>query len=57
MLLHPFVPDISQHSEKLIPSKKEEKNTIEEEFEEGELKNRARNRRSSWCIIFFTLFS
>jgi hypothetical protein len=41
--LNPFVPDISQHSEKLIPNKKERKNTIGEEIEEGELKNRTRN--------------
>jgi hypothetical protein len=29
---------------------------LEGEFEE-ELKNRARNRRFSWFILFFTLFS
>jgi hypothetical protein len=32
------------------------KTPLEGEFEE-ELKNRARNRRSSWFILFFTLFS
>jgi hypothetical protein len=35
--------------------KKKRKNTIGERFEK-ELKNRARNRRSSWCILLFTLF-
>jgi hypothetical protein len=37
--------------------RKKRKNTIGEEFEEGELKNRVRNRRSSRCILLFTLFS
>jgi hypothetical protein len=37
-------------------ARKKRKNTIRERFE-GKLKNRVRNRRSSWFIIFFTLFS
>jgi hypothetical protein len=37
-------------------ARKKRKNTIGKRFE-GELKNRVRNRRSSWCILFFTLFS
>jgi hypothetical protein len=38
-------------------ARKKRNNTIREEFEEGELKNWVRNRRSSWCIFFFILFS
>jgi hypothetical protein len=38
-------------------ARKKRNNIIEEEFEEGELKNRTRNRKSSWCILSFTLFS
>jgi hypothetical protein len=37
-------------------ARKKRKNTIGEKFE-GELKKRARNRRFSWCILFFTIFS
>jgi ABC-type molybdenum transport system ATPase subunit/photorepair protein PhrA len=37
-------------------TRKKRKNTIGEELEEGELKNRAKNRRSSWCILFFIFF-
>jgi hypothetical protein len=37
-------------------ARKKRKNTIGDRFE-GELKNQVRNRRSSWCILFFTLFS
>jgi hypothetical protein len=37
-------------------ARKKRKNIIGEEFEEWELKNRARNHRSSWCIIFFYSF-
>jgi hypothetical protein len=36
--------------------RKKRNNTIGERFE-GELKNWTRNRRSSWCILFFTLFA
>jgi hypothetical protein len=42
--------------EKRSKARKKRKNTIEERFE-GELKNRARNHRYFWCILFFTLFS
>jgi hypothetical protein len=38
-------------------ARKKRKNTIGEEFEEGEFKNRTRNHRSFWCIFFFTLCS
>jgi hypothetical protein len=41
--------------ERSSKAKKKRKNTIGERFE-GELKNRARNRRSSWFILFFTFF-
>jgi hypothetical protein len=37
-------------------ARKKRKNTIGERFE-GELKNQTRNHKSSWCILFFTLFS
>jgi hypothetical protein len=46
--------DISQHSIKNDPKKKED-NTIVEEIGKEELKNRARNQKSSWCILSFTL--
>jgi hypothetical protein len=42
---------------KIDPKQKEKENTIEEEIGKEELKNRTRNRRSSWCILSFTFFS
>jgi hypothetical protein len=42
--------------ERRSQARKKRKNTIGERSE-GRLKNRARNRRSSWCNLFFTLFS
>ena len=38
-------------------ARKKRKNTIREGYEEGELKNRTKNRIFSWCILLFTLFS
>jgi hypothetical protein len=38
-------------------ARKKRNNTIGEEFEEGELKNRTKNCRFSWCILSFSLFS
>jgi hypothetical protein len=37
-------------------ARKKMKNAIGEEFEEGKLKNRTRNHRSSWCILFLHSF-
>jgi hypothetical protein len=61
--LNPFVPDISQHSEKLIPRLKKRRTPLEKKnlrtgreikdlLVEEELKNRARNQRSSLCIKY-----
>jgi hypothetical protein len=45
-----------ERSSKEEKKKRRGRTPSEEEFDE-ELKNRARNRRSSWFILFFTLFS
>jgi hypothetical protein len=56
--LHSFVPDISKDSEKLIASNKKRRTPLEKRLEKKNSRTgREISRRSSWCILFFILFS
>jgi hypothetical protein len=55
--LHPFVPNISQHSKKLIPSKKKRRKPLEKILEKKNSRTEREIEDLLGVFFFFTLFS